>query len=443
MSESTATDLVVKRLRGIRSSAIDERTDHQVRRCLIDYLGCVAGGAAEAVGLRQALACFGVGESRVLGTDQCTSTVGAAFANGFYSHYLELDDGHRRAMQHLGAPVFSVLAALVDENTSWDVFAKAVVSGYEVAVALGEALQPRHKLDGFHATGTCGTVGAAAAASVLLGLNEQETRNALSAAATTAAGLLEVIGEGSTQKPYNIAHACAAAVMACAVASAGYNGPVDPLGGRRGFLKDFGCDPKRLAFGDDLHIHGIYTKPYSACRHCHSPIECAERISAEAGVRAQDVESIRVDTYDLAVFGHDQKRVRNIAEAKMSTPFGVASVLVGRGAFADAFVPAALEDRDLTSLMEKVIVCSDEAMTAACPDKRGARVTVLLVDGSSLSEEVMYPKGEPENAMDDDDMVRKAEGLFEAAGMNACDAHRLIEMAWDRNSAIQDIFAAC
>lgn len=436
------TDDVLDAVEQIIASDLSEADDHQVRRCLVDYLGCVVGGSNEIDRVAPVLKVMGSGDSRVLGTSMRTSALGSAFVGGFCSHVLELDDGHRRAMQHLGAPVFSTLLALADKDTSWDSFTKATICGYEIAIALGEALQPQHKLHGFHATGTCGTVGAAVAACVLLGYDKAQTKRAIAAAATSAAGLLEVIGEGSSLKPYNVAHASAAALLAAGMGAGPCDGPVDVLGGRRGFLSDFEGDASRLKFSSERKIHGIYTKPYSACRHCHSPIECTERICEELDFNPEDVADVRVDTYELAVFGHDQQTVLNVSEAKMSTPFGVASVICGKGAYMDAYTQDNVFDEVINSVMGKVRVFADPALTAASPEKRGARVTVILKDGLKRESMIEYPKGEPENAMTDSDLESKTLGLMASAGFNEERGRKILKASWGTRS-IDDLKSMC
>ena len=47
---------------------------------------------------------------------------------------------------------------------------------------LGRSIQPYHKQQGFHATSTCGTIGAAMAVGTALGFSKEQLKNALSAA---------------------------------------------------------------------------------------------------------------------------------------------------------------------------------------------------------------------------------------------------------------------
>ena len=53
------------------------------------------------------------------------------------------------------------------------------VIGFEIDVALGTALNPDHYTRGWHATASIGTLGCAAAAARLMGLDVVQTRHAL------------------------------------------------------------------------------------------------------------------------------------------------------------------------------------------------------------------------------------------------------------------------
>jgi 2-methylcitrate dehydratase PrpD len=57
-----------------------------------------------------------------------------------------------------------------------------------VECKIAEAIAPRHYDEGFHSTGTCGAIGAAAAAAKVIGLDLHQTLHAMGIAATEAAG---------------------------------------------------------------------------------------------------------------------------------------------------------------------------------------------------------------------------------------------------------------
>src|SRR5690606_800882 len=109
-----------------------------------------------------------------------TRPLDASLANGVSSHSLDLDDGHRLAQLHPGACIIPAALALSEANEkSGKDFITAIVVGYQVAIQLGMILNPQHRNKGFHTTGTCGTMGAAAAASKILDLDLEGILNSL------------------------------------------------------------------------------------------------------------------------------------------------------------------------------------------------------------------------------------------------------------------------
>src|SRR5262249_5303462 len=150
-------------------------------------LGVTLGGVGEesTIALRAGLAGLGAaGDATVIGTALRMAPPHAALANGAAAHAIEMDDTHLGGSIHLGASVFSaVLAAAELAPTSGAACLAAAVAGYEVAARLAVALDPAaHYRRGFHPTGTCGAFGAAAAASVVFGLDVDGITNALGVA---------------------------------------------------------------------------------------------------------------------------------------------------------------------------------------------------------------------------------------------------------------------
>lgn len=132
-------------------------------------------------------------ESSVIGMPNFkTNLLNAGFLNGISAHVLELDDGHRGAQIHLGAVIFPTALAISEAyDLDGKSFLEAVIAGYEVGIMLGQIVNPQHRNNGFHTTGTVGTFVAGAVASKLLNLDENQTLNALGLCGTQAAGLLE------------------------------------------------------------------------------------------------------------------------------------------------------------------------------------------------------------------------------------------------------------
>ncbi len=87
------------------------------------------------------------------------------------AHAAEVDDSFREAMYHPGAPtIAAALASAQDVGANGADLLRAIVVGYEVSTRIGMVMGRAH-YKYWHSTGTVGTFGAAAAASVLYGLD--------------------------------------------------------------------------------------------------------------------------------------------------------------------------------------------------------------------------------------------------------------------------------
>ena len=322
------TDIFLNGLFQIIVNEVPNSVLNHAKRCFFDYLACAIAGAnlvqfketeiIKAFQLEQ-------GNHFVFGTKRKTTLLNSALLNGISAHYIELDDGHRYGMMHPGAPIFSALLAINECNKlSTDDLLRAAIIGYEVAIRLACAVQPGNKLKGYHATGTCGTVGVAMAVATALHFDKEQMKSAFSAATTSAAGLLEMIVGDSEMKPYNIGRAAMDGIMSAFVGKARFKAPEDALGGKRGFLKVMTDEPKIRYVTDfnDGHyaIEGIYRKPYAACRHLHPAIEGGLSIAQEDSFDWRKIKSIIVKTYHLAVFGHAHPVITCINSAQLSNP---------------------------------------------------------------------------------------------------------------------------
>ena len=422
-------DRFTENIISLNNQTLPKRLEADVRMHFLDYLGVtLAGAKMQKSKIEALLANMPEGKYKVIGCGCKTDFFSSAFTNGINSHFIELDDGHRKGMLHLEAPIYSALLTLSQiEDFCWEDFIRGVVMGYEVAIRIAMSVQPKHKLKGYHATGTCGTIGVATAVATALHFDAVQMKDSLSAAMTSAAGLLEMIDDDSELKPYNVGRCVVDGLIAAFSGRAGFHAPNDALGGKRGFLAVATDNPNTdvLVNFDTEHfmIEGAYMKPYAACRHLHPAIEGALKIKDKEQLDWRKIKSVVVDAYHLAVFGHDHQVVTGVNSAKMSIPYSVAVALVNGSANIRDYSTEAVADADVLSLAQKVEVRDNEELTKLCPEKRASIVTVILDDGSEITERVDYPKGEPENPMSQVELEEKFKSLAIYGGLtsNECE----------------------
>lgn len=420
------TDQFVHNIIDFSKRSFSEDVYHHARKCYLDYLGCVLGGSKQNEVKLSNLLASGLlekGDCTVLGTNVKLAFRDAGFVNGFNAHAMEMDDGHRYAMLHIEAPLFSAMTALYEkEHLSAEAFYKGIIVGYEVTVRVSRSLQPWHKVRGYHSTGTCATIGVAMATAMALDFNFDQTKVALTAAASSTAGLLELLHDDSEMKPYNVGRAVMDGLTAAYFGSAGYIPPVDVLGGKRGFLNIM-SDTQHPDFlttfaeNDKPSILGNFFKPYPACRHCHSTIDAALQIARDNDIAVKDIDKIKIGVYKLALTGHNHTEVKSSKSAMMSIPYGAVVSLVKKEAGLSQYKEDVVNSKEIQDLLKKVEICEDEELTSLLPDIRGSKVEVLAA-GRTYRCRVDYSLGEPENPMSDQDITEKFRGLAAFSGLD-------------------------
>ena len=408
------TDIFVDYLYGLSVSDLREEAVEQARLCLIDYKGVTAAGAKILKKRGDAFLDRVMkqgGNISVIGFKENTTLHNAAFLNAMSAHMAELDDGHRAGQIHLGASIISALLPVAEvEELSEDAVLRGIVIGYEAAIRLAMAVNPDHKLRGFHTSGTCGTIGVAVAVAAALKFTREQMKVAVSAATASASGLLEMQENESELKPFNLAHAAVAGITAAYCALAGFKGPDDAISGKRGFLSVMTESPKIQYLSEFnepyLQIERIYRKLYAACRHAHSAIEAAISLRNEYSIDPASISSILIETYGMAIKGHDQKDIKGIQSAKMSIPFCVALALKTGGAGLGDYNESNLSDEEIHRLMGLIQIVEDPEISSWLPGKRAARVTIESAD-KVFSSCVEYPKGEPENPIIESEIIKK------------------------------------
>lgn len=430
------TDKFLNNIRSIRKENITHEVWHQTRRALLDYLSVTIPGA-KAFREKETTYMDALGETgdaTVIGINRKCSLQTAALMNGMSAHVIELDDGHRRGALHVGATIFSALLPVAEhEHLSSEDLLYGAIIGFETAIRLACAIQPGNKLRGYHATGTCGTVGAAMGIAAALDFDFNQMKSALSAAITSAAGILEMQEDNADLKPLNVGRAAMDAVAAAYLGKARFKAPLDAIGGRRGFLKVMTDNPYTeyiTNFDNDapLAITQIYMKTYAACRHTHPAIEAALTLRPSIINQLSSISSIKVDVYKLAVSGHDHTDIRGVSSAKMSMPFAVALALYRGSAGMEDFSETNVTDEEILALARKVKVVENEELSSLVPKKRASILNIMMKDGTTLSHRVDFPKGEPENPLTDEELIQKFNSLALASGLSEENCIKVIEL---------------
>lgn len=416
------SDLYIDRL-AEAAAENSESKKKEARKCLLDFAGAAMGGSSvlkekEEAFLSLQPPCEG---SSVIRLGRKASLQNAALLNGMSAHVFDIDDGNRLTSIHLGAPVISAVLAAAEWNdlTLGDVL-RGITAGYEAANRMGKCIQPFHRKRGFHASGTCGTIGAALGTAAALSYDREKMKTVLSAACTSAAGLLEMQENVSLLKPLNIGRASHDGVTAAVMAAAGFRGPEDPLMGKFGFIPAY-ADNYNTDFltTDDLSasltVLGTYHKIHASCRHTHGAVDAAREIMK--GRDPKKVAHVCIRMYEQGIKGHDHTVVESAVSGKMSVPFAVAMAIVKDSVGFSDFTPENIQNSEIRRICSAAEVICDEVLTAQAPGIREQIVRIDFTDGESIEKSVKYPKGEPEYPLTDEDIIRKVKDLAQCGSV--------------------------
>lgn len=386
---------------------------HEAKRSLFNVLA-VAIGASRHAGvdaiLRVARETGGPATAPVIGRSTRTDAHFSALANGFAAHVDDYDDTHLATVIHPAAAIAATLLALAPATVPSGAGAmRAFVLGCEIQLRVGVAISPEHYDEGWHITGTCGTIGAAVAAAALLNLDAPATARAIGIAASSTVGQREAFGRMT--KAYHAGKAAANGVLAATLAAGGFTAPDDALEAAGG-LADALAKTHRIA-ALDTNLHAGFElakntyKPYPCGIVAHPAIDAAVALSARIG-SIEQIESVQVHCNPLVPELMGNLTPADGLQARFSAVHGVTMGLrdgvVGLAQYEDAIVTAA----DVAALRARVRLEPDAQMPRAA-----ARVSVRLADGTTVEEMVSVARGSLERPLTDAELHAKAQALIE------------------------------
>src|SRR5438876_8832202 len=278
--------------------ALPEPVRELARQCVLDYYGVALAGADDplaAILLDELTEAGGTPQASLIGHKARLPALSAALVNGAIGHALDYDDVNLAMPGHPSVAILPGLIALAEQRRSsgQEVIA-AFVAGYETACRIGMAMRPGHYDRGFHATGTVGCFGAAAACARLLGLDAEATARALGIAGTQAAGLKSQFG--TMCKPFHAGKAAQNGLLAARLAARGFSSRVDIVECIQGFALTHGPDfsPEAALATPEagLHLFANLFKYHAACYLTHAPIECARRMRQEHRLTSEAIAGI-------------------------------------------------------------------------------------------------------------------------------------------------------
>lgn len=402
------------------------------KKSILDGIGLALSGSVAKSGehIRDYLVGLGIkeGPATVIGTPLKVPPRFAAFANGVGIHADDYDDTQLAVakdrvyglLTHPTAPALPAALAVAEAGgRSGADMMLAYHLGVEVECKIAEAINPRHYQHGFHATATCGTYAAAAAASKLKGLDVEQVVRAFGCAGSQSAGLRENFG--TMMKPFHAGRSSESGVVAADFAELGWTTTDKILEAPRGFFQaagggfDAGAISGKLGHPWTFVSPGVSIKPHPSGSLTHPGMTEMLRLIREHGIKAGDVERVDVGTNQNMPNALIHHRPKNELQAKFSMEFCMAILLLdGRGGLPE-FTDEVVERPDVKAMIERVNFHVHPEAEAAGYDKMTTIIDIHLKDGRTISGRADFGKGSPANPMSYDECADKFRGCAEFA----------------------------
>ncbi len=421
----------------LRYEDLPEPVVHEVKRRVIDSLGCALGAYSAGpcrIAVKMAKAVKGSPGASILGTTIKTSPEMAAFANGTMVRYLDYNDTYlSKEPAHPSDNIAAALAVAEAQHATGRDLITAIVIGYEIQCRLCDAASLRAR--GWDHV-TYGAFSSALVAARLLKLTPDQIRHALGLAGVANVALRQTrVGELSMWKASAFANAARNGIFATRLAKEGMSGPAPIFEGEKGFFRlvsgPFELGPLANRNGA-FKILDTYIKFYPAEYHAQSAIDAALELRSRIPVK--EIASVQVRTFDAAVeiigSGPEKWRPKTRETADHSLPYCVAVALTDGEVGMVQFSDRRIADLRLHQLMEKIRIVADPWLSNQYPAAMPNLIEITLRDGQKYTKQVDYPKGHPKNPMTDEEVEAKFSSLCSKL-LTPKGVRRVLDRLWE------------
>jgi 2-methylcitrate dehydratase len=419
----TRAEVLASFVQNVQFEQLSKRTIERLKCNLLDVIGCAIaafpGKPIDAV--RQQVREFhSAGPATMIGGGSAAPHL-AAFHNAALIRYVDFMDNFMAKKQsgHPSDTIAATLAAAEYSGCSGKDFLLAMALAYEVFCTLLEEFPVQER--GYDHTLQLG-IANACAVSKALGLNLEQTANAIALCATSIQGLVEVRSDYLSQwKGLASAFCSMDSVFATFLAKRGITGPSEVFEGVRGLEQvigeKFDIDWSRAKL-DKVERTSI--KSYNSEVHSQAAVEGMLELVREHDLKADNIDKIDLEIFRQAdnIIGHGteaghKKRVYTKEQADHSIYYLLAVAVLDREVTPRQFIDERINQRDVQELLQRVEAGRKsnvgllDTYTQAYPEEMRCKITVSLKNGETLVKEKKDYFGFFARPMSFDDVAEK------------------------------------
>jgi len=400
----------------------------EAKRCVIDTVGVIVAGQKSQLGraaMEHAKQAYRDGDSHILGTGITLQPMGAALVNAASGHAYDFDDTSYTGIMHGSVVVLPVAFAMTEHgDVGGRSLLEAFIAGVEIEYAIAEWCTTHLYYKGWWSSAVYGPLGAAAAASRILGLDLHQTANAMSIAVSHSSGMK--VSFGSDAKPLGIGMAASIGIESALLAATGLTGPNKVFEGKNGFLALFNDDQHAtdtgLRLGDQWRLTdpGILFKSYPVCSAAQAGVELTAKLLERHNLDSSEIVDVACEVPPLVAISLVYSNPESIRQAQFSMQFAIACILAYGDVKLDNLTEEVLADPELQLQMKKVTMqvpdylVNDDTVHQRCPE--GAGITITTRSNEQFSDFLDRPTGMPGNPVSTQTLVDKFRGCLAHGG---------------------------
>ncbi len=323
-----------------------------------------------------------------------TSPPMAAFVNGVAGHVLDYEVMWHPAT-HATSPTLPGILALAESlGANGRDIVTALITGFEVQGRIRVASADL-SLGGFHPPGLVGVMGSAAAGSVMLGLDTEQTRMALGIAASRA-GTVSA-NTGTMTKSTHCGNAGRMGLEAALLAQRGFTANANVFEHETGYAavlfgEGFELDAVTRDFGNPYRLvdPGVAIKKHPSQYGTHRGIDAALDLQHRYGVDPERIAAVRIETPVMRYVGRPYPETG--LDGKFSFQYTVAASLLDRSIGIDTFTDEAVHRPEIRALLERTTVDMRHDIPANF-EEMWIAVRVETTDGQTYISRCDRPRG--------------------------------------------------
>ncbi|HUZ89720.1 MAG TPA: MmgE/PrpD family protein [Candidatus Acidoferrales bacterium] len=389
---------------------------HEAERTLLNTIAtavCSSGHPAVDQVLRVSESVGGLPFAPIPGRIDNADLHFAAICTGLAAHLDDFDDTHLASGNvHAGSVALAAtLGMAMQRRSTGSQFLTAFALACETVLRVAMAIAPAHHEEGWQPSSTCGPIGGAVGAGLVLGLDQTQLASAMGLGAVQLLGHREAFG--TPTKAFHPGKSAANGILAATLAASGFTAPrglfEDPVGFCAVLARENSPDRLVAGLGREWELLQNTYKPYPCGVVCHPGIDAAIELSGSLSDPSR-VTQVLYDCHPILLELVDRPDPSGELEARFSAQHGVAVGLVDGSAGLSQYSDERVRSEDVRRVRARI-----ELRPKPEFGREEAALEVVMEDGSRLRAHVVNAKGGLARPLSDAELFSKLDDLCRVA----------------------------